>query len=109
MSSLKTHEFWDVVHGEELEMEDEDCVKNLRVRKIVVPRQDPQRCQLYMVRTDNTGSISAAESYVYHGRIDNIVPKEACMDFSVRTQIGDQVHKLMLTSVKGKGDTCTIC
>lgn len=109
MSSLKTHEFWDVVHGEELQMEDEDCVKNLRVRKIVVPRQDPQRCQLYMVRTDNPGSISAAESYVYHGRIDNIAPKEACMDFSVRTQIGDQVHKLMLTSVKGRGETCTIC
>ena len=109
MSSLKTHEFWDVVHGEELQMEDEDGLKNRRVRKIVIPRQNPQRCQLYMVRTDNNGSIGAAESYVYNGRVDQITPKEACMDFAVRTQIGEGIHELTLTSVKGSADRCTIC
>ena len=109
MSAIKTHEFWDVVHGEEITAEYDNESRNMRVRKIVVPRQDPQKCQLYMVRTDNTGSIGPAESYVYHGRVDTITPKDACMEFAVRAQVGETVHQMTLTSIKGKNDACTIC
>lgn len=109
MSAIKTHEFWDVVHGEELSLEDENGPKSMRVRKIMVSRQNPSQCQLFMVRTDNSGSIQLAESCVYHGRVDNITPKEACMDFVVRAKVGEDVHALTLTSVKGKRDNCTIC
>ena len=107
MSSIKTHELFNIVSGDHITFENEDGEHILQVKTLLVSRQQPSMCQIFTEK-ENTGSLSRGTT-VYNAKIETISPQTASMDFSVKAKVGDKFHTLKLKTVRSQSSECTIC
>jgi len=107
MSAIKTHDLWDVVHGDDVVITNEDGSKHHIVKSILVDRNKPSFCQLF-TEGENTGSLASRETKVLNAKINTITPNVACTDFAVNARVGDTLHSLHFKTVKNKNSECTI-
>lgn len=107
MSAIKTHEMFDIVHGGDLEVSNEEGEHTLNVKTLMVSRQHPGRCQIFTQR-ENTGSLPSYKTKVYHGQIENIKPADTVTEFSIKARIDDEVRDLQLKTVPSKSSECCV-
>lgn len=108
MSAIKTHDVWDVVHGDEIVISNEDGTAHHAVKSIMVKRSTPEFCQLF-TEGENTGSLSSRETKVLNAKINTISPNTNTIDFAVNAKVGDKLQTLNLKTVKNNNSECTIC
>jgi len=108
MSAIKRHDMYDVVHGDEVLMKNEDGEIRLKVKSLLVDRQKPTICQIF-TSSENTGSLSSPETKVWNCKINHVVPAQHSMDFNVQAIVGDASQELTLKTVKTESSECTIC
>jgi len=108
MSAIKSHDMYDVVHGDEVLMTNEDGEIRLKVKSLIVNRQKPMICQIF-TSSENTGSLSSNETKVWNCKINHVVPAQNSMDFNVQAIVGDASQELTLKTVKTENSECTIC
>lgn len=106
MSAIKTHELWDIVHGDDIIITNESGESTMKVKSILVSRQKPSLCQIF-AEQENTGSVSN-NTTVYHGFINTITPNSCSTDFAVKAKIGDHTQELTLKSVRTQSRDCVI-
>ena len=106
MSAIKTHELWDIVHGDDINISNDQGDYTFKVKSLLVSRQRPKTCQIF-TEQENTGSVSM-DTKVYYGFIDTITPNSTCTDFAVKAKVGDQIQELSLKSVRSKSRECII-
>lgn len=110
MSAIKTHDLYDVIHGDQIVFENEDGQQTLEVKTMLVDRQKPKTCQLFTA-AENVGSMSSNTSQVYHAFIKDVRPSKKnplIQQFSVDAQIGDETRELNLQTLKSKNRDCVI-
>lgn len=107
MSAMKTHELWDVVHGGNITIENEEGERSMSVKKLLVSRQRPSLCQIF-TEGESTGSISSSTTKVYNGKIETIVPADNSTEFAIKAKVGEQIQELTLKSVKSQQSDCVI-
>lgn len=107
MSAMKTHEMFNIVHGDSIQFENDKGEQTFEVKSIMVSRQQPSICQLF-TQKENTGSL-ARETQVYHAKIETISPDTTTTDFSVRAKVGDEIQTLKLKTVRSESSDCCIC
>ena len=107
MSAIKTHDLWDVVHGDNVVITNEDGSKHHVVKSILVNRQKPSFCQLF-TEGENTGSLSSRETNVLTAQINTITPSEVCTEFAVNAKVGEKLQALNFKTVKNKNSECII-
>ena len=107
MSAIKTHDLWDVVHGDEVVITNEDGSTHHVVKSILIDRQKPSFCQLF-TEGENTGSLSSRETKVLHAKINTITPNVACTDFAVNAKVGEELQTLNFKTVKNQNSECVI-
>ena len=107
MSAIKTHDLWDVVHGDEVVITNEDGSKRHVVKSILIDRQKPSFCQLF-TEGENTGSLSSRETKVLNAKINTSTPNVACTDFAVNAKVGEELQTLNFKTVKNQNSECVI-
>lgn len=107
MSAMKTHELWDIVHGDNITVENEDGEQSMLVKKMLVSRQRPSMCQIF-TEGESTGSISSTTTKVYNGKIKTIVPTDNLTEFTINAKVGDHIQGLCLKTVKSQQSECTV-
>lgn len=107
MSAMKTHELWDIVHGDVVTVENEDGEQSMIVKKMLVSRQSPSMCQIF-TEGESTGSISSSTTKVYNGKIKTMVPTDNLTEFTINAKVGDHIQGLCLKSVKSQQSECTV-
>ena len=108
MSAIRTHEFFDIVDGDMIEFENDDGPQSLRVKTIMISRQNPTVCQLF-ASAENTGSLTSRQTKVYHGQISSFTTLNSTKtDFSVKAKIGDEFKSLELRTTKSNSSGCCI-
>jgi hypothetical protein len=108
MSAIKTHDVWDVVHGDEVVITNEDGSVVHAVKSIMVDRSRPSFCQLFVER-ENTGSLSSRHTKVLSAKINTISPNTNTTDFAVNAKVGEELQTLSFKTVKNNNSECTIC
>lgn len=109
MSAIKTHEFFTVVSGDQVDFENEDGTHKLQVKTMMIPRANPTTCQLFTEK-ENTGSLSSRETRVYHGSIVSFSTGDSpTRKFQVKAKVGDAFKELNLQTVKSHNSECCIC
>lgn len=106
---MKTHELWDIVHGDPITIENEDGEQSMVVRKMLVSRQSPSMCQIF-AEGESIGSLSS-NTKVYNAKIETMVPADNVnntTEFTINAKIGDHIQGLCLKSVKSQQSECTI-
>jgi len=108
MSAIKTHDVWDVVHGDNVVIQNEDGSVMHNVKSIMINRSKPSFCQLF-TEGENTGSLSSRETKVLSAKINTISPNTNTTDFVVNAKVGDELQTLNFKTVKNTNSECTIC
>lgn len=108
MSSIKTHDVWDVVHGDEVVLTNEDGSVCHAVKSIMIDRNRPSFCQLF-TEGENTGSLASRQTKVLNAKINTISPNATTTDFAVNAKVGEELQTLNFKTVKNKNSECTIC
>lgn len=108
MSAIKTHDLFDVVHGDEVVLTFDDNTVTHSVKSIMVDRNKPSFCQLF-TEGENTGSLSSRETKVLSAKINTISPNINTTDFAVNAKVGEKLQTLNFKTVKNKNSECTIC
>jgi len=108
MSAIKTHDVWDVIHGDGVLVQTEEGERTHTVRSILVNRQQPFMCQIF-TEGENTGSLSSRETNVLNAKINTITPNSQSTDFSINAKVGETRQILQLKTVKNTSSDCTIC
>jgi hypothetical protein len=106
MSAIKTHQTFNIVHGDNIEFKNEDGEHVLQIKSIAISRQQPSICQLFTER-ENTGSLSRG-TQVYHGKIESITPGSITSDFLVKARVGDEFHNVTLKCQRSENSECCI-
>ena len=104
---MKTHELWDIVHGGNITVENEDGEQSMIVKKMLVSRQSPSMCQIF-TEGESTGSISSSTTKVYNGKIETMVSIDKVTEFTINAKVGDHMQELCLKSVKSQQSECTV-
>jgi|TARA_B110001452_G_scaffold257967_1_gene252672 hypothetical protein len=99
---------YDVVHGDEVLMDNEDGETRLKVKSLLLDRQRPNVCQIF-TSAEHKGSLTSSETKVWNCKINHVVPEKNSMTFNVQAIIGDVSQELTLKSVKSENSECTIC
>tara|TARA_B110000091_G_scaffold130897_1_gene140334 strand:- start:6082 stop:6408 length:327 start_codon:yes stop_codon:yes gene_type:complete len=107
MSAMKTHELWDIIHGDDITFENEEGQQKMTVKKLLVYRRNPSLCQIF-TEGESTGSISSRNTRVYSGKIESMVPTDKATNFTIKAKVGDNIQGLTLESVKSQQSECTI-
>lgn len=109
MSAIKTHETFQIVHGDDIQCQNEEGEdKQLRVKSLVISRQKPSLCQIFTVK-ENTGSLQSSETKVYHGKIETIAPGAVTTEFVVKARVGEEFQNLNLKCQRSESSDCCIC
>jgi hypothetical protein len=108
MSAIKTHDVWDVVHGDNVVIQNEDGSVIHNVKSIMIDRNRPSFCQLF-TEGENTGSLSSRSTKVLSAKINTISPNPTTTDFAVNAKVGEELQTLNLKTVKNNNSECTIC
>ena len=108
MSAIKTHDVWDVVHGDDVVIQNEDGSVTHNVKSIMIDRNKPSFCQLF-TEGENTGSLSSRSTKVLSAKINSISPNVNTTDFAVNAKVGEEVQILNFKTVKNKNSECIIC
>ena len=107
MSAIKTHEQFQIVHGDDIEFTNEDGDQTLQVKSLVVSRQRPSICQVFTSK-ENTGSLQSTETKVYNGKIETISPGSLTTEFVVKTKVGEEFQTLKLKCQRSETSDCCI-
>jgi hypothetical protein len=107
MSAMKTHDLWDIVHGDNITVENEDGEQSMVVKKMLVSRTRPSTCQIF-TECESVGSIASSTTKVYSGRIETMVPTDNITNFTINAKVGDHLQELCLKTVKSQQSECTI-
>jgi len=108
MSAIKRHDMYEVIHGDEVLMTQEEGETRLKVKSLLLDRQRPSICQIF-TSSENTGNLSSSETKVYNCKINHVVPRQNSMEFSVKAIVGESAQDLTLKTVKSENSECTIC
>lgn len=107
MSALKTHEYFNVVQGEDLLCPSENGEETVQIKKLVVSRMHPSRCQVF-TRKENIGSMSSPETKVYNGVIETIRPSSDVTEFAIKARVNSELVSLTLKTVPANSSECSI-
>ena len=108
MSAMKTHDVYNVIHGDDVLLTRDDNEQRFKVKSLLVDRQKQHVCQIF-TQTENTGSMASSESKARNCRVVSTEPDQHSVKFNVKALVGDQSQDLVLTSVKSTGSECVIC
>ena len=109
MSAIKTHDLYDVVHGDDILFTSEDETKKLKVRSLVMDRRSDRRdiCQIF-AETENKGSLPTSDMKVLNCKITNITPDKTHYTFAVDAMVGKSPQSLSLKAVKSSNQNSCI-
>lgn len=107
MSHIKTHDLYNVVHGDNIRMVVDDGEKTLVVKSLLVNRQHQSICQIF-AHAENMGSLASSNTKVYNCTINTIIPSVNSTDFNVKANVGNTSQTLVLKTVKSQNNECVI-
>tara|TARA_B100000780_G_C21087423_1_gene438133 strand:- start:894 stop:1229 length:336 start_codon:yes stop_codon:yes gene_type:complete len=110
MSHIKTHDLYNVVHGDNIRMvvdDGDDGEKTLVVKSLLVNRQQQKHCQIF-AHAENMGSLASSNTKVYNCTINTIIPGVNSTDFNVKANVGNTSQTLVLKTVKSQNNECVI-
>lgn len=106
MSAIRTHTLFNIVQGDNITFENDDGEQTLKVKSLLLSRQQPHICQIFTER-EAAGSMNRG-TQVYHAKVETIEPGVASTDFFVKAKVGDNFHSLTLKTVRSEESDCVI-
>lgn len=108
MSAIKTHDVYNVIHGDDLVVAQEGEEKRFKVTSMLLQRDRPSVCQIFTA-TENTGSLASSETKAFNCKVVSTEPSQHSTKFNLKAVVGTETQEIALTSVKTQSSECTIC
>lgn len=108
MSAIKTHDVYNVIHGDDLVVAQEGGEKRFKVTSMLLQRDRPSVCQIFTA-SENTGSLASSETKAFNCKVVSTEPSRHSTKFNLKAVVGTETQEIALTSVKTQSSECTIC